>query len=148
MGRLRARCKLGFNLTTRSITAVMNLALLGLPSIARSSYTSAHYAVTRTRRWMSLSAKASGSTLVLASSTPVLPSETNRLESLRRVLPFPARLRSRRYRHRLSMVQRLIHLSTHPEPVKQHRQLPGHRYRRSLLPILPATLAEPQPIPS
>jgi hypothetical protein len=34
---------------------------------------------------MSLSAKLSGSTLVLASSTPVLPSETNRLESLRRV---------------------------------------------------------------
>jgi hypothetical protein len=62
--------------------------------------------------------------------------------------PPPARLRRRRYRHRLSMVQRLIHLSTHPEPVEQHRQLPGHRYRRSLLRILPATLAEPQPIPS
>jgi hypothetical protein len=38
---------------------------------------------------MSLSAKLSGSTLVLASSTPVLPSETNRLESLRRVFPSP-----------------------------------------------------------
>jgi hypothetical protein len=31
---------------------------------------------------------------------------TNRLESLRRVFPSPGRLRSRRYRRRLSMVQR------------------------------------------
>jgi hypothetical protein len=37
MGRLRARCKLGFDLNTRSITPVMNLGLLGLPSMARSS---------------------------------------------------------------------------------------------------------------
>jgi len=35
--------------------------------------------------------------------------------------PSPGRLRSRRYRHRLSRVQRLIHLSTHPQPVEQHR---------------------------
>ncbi len=35
-GRLRARCKLGFDLIPRSITAVMNLGLLGLPSMARS----------------------------------------------------------------------------------------------------------------
>ena len=34
--------------------------------------------------------------------------------------PLPGRLRSCRYRHRLSMVQRLIHLSTHPQPVEQH----------------------------
>jgi hypothetical protein len=31
-----ARCKLGFDLKPRSITPVMNLGLLGLPSIARS----------------------------------------------------------------------------------------------------------------
>src|ERR1035437_3897955 len=41
MGRLRARCKLGFDLNTRSITAVMNLGLLGLPSNERS-YGPAH----------------------------------------------------------------------------------------------------------
>jgi len=39
---------------------------------------------------MSLSAQPPGSTLVLASSTPVLPSETNRLEWLRRIFPPPA----------------------------------------------------------
>jgi hypothetical protein len=33
-----ARCKLGSDLIPRSITAVMNLGLLGLPSIARSLY--------------------------------------------------------------------------------------------------------------
>jgi hypothetical protein len=35
--RLRARFKLGFDLNTRSITPVMNLGWLGLPSMARSS---------------------------------------------------------------------------------------------------------------
>ena len=67
---------------------------------------------------MSLSAKPPESTLVLASSTPLLPSETNRWESLPRVFPYPGPLRSRRYWHRLSMVQRLIHFSTHPQPVQ------------------------------
>src|ERR1035441_10046944 len=60
----------------------------------------------------------------------------------------PGRLSCRRDRCRHRVAQRLVPLSTHPQSVEQHRQLPGHRYRRSLLRILPTTLAELQPISS
>ena len=56
---LGARCNLGFDLIPRSITPVTDLGLLGLLSIARSYEISTNYAVTRTRRWMSLSAQPS-----------------------------------------------------------------------------------------
>src|SRR4029077_6607372 len=60
---------------------------------------------------------------------------------------FPlGRLGCRRDRRRHCVVQRLIHLSPPPERVKHHSKFPGPRYRRSLLRILPTTLAEPQPI--
>jgi hypothetical protein len=49
----------------------------------------AQNAVTRTRRWMSLSAKPPGSTLVLASSTSVLPPQQIAWRSLSASFPFP-----------------------------------------------------------
>ena len=62
--------------------------------------------------------------------------------------PWPLGSRRRRDRRGHALAQRLIYFSTYPEAVQQDGQLPRHRYRRSLLRILPTALAEPQPIPS
>src|SRR5260370_2247075 len=112
-------------------------------------------AVTRTRRWMSLSAKLSRSLSVFAPSTHVcswLPPSAKitpiRLRGFWFCSPWPSGSHRRRYRRGHALAQRLIYFSTHPEAVQQDGQLPGHRYRRSLLRILPAALAEPQPISS
>ncbi len=59
MGRLWARCNLGSDLNPKSITAVTDLGLLGAAIYRAVSWTQRLYAVTRTRRWMSLSAKPS-----------------------------------------------------------------------------------------
>ena len=59
-GPLWARCKLGSDLKPRSVTIGTDLGCWVLPSLERSSWTSTGYAVTRTRRWMSLPAKPSG----------------------------------------------------------------------------------------
>jgi hypothetical protein len=60
MGRFCARCKLGFDLSPRSIINVTDLGLLGAAIyVAILDRPSKYYAVTRTRRWMSLPAKLS-----------------------------------------------------------------------------------------
>src|SRR5260370_42585948 len=98
MGRFRARCKLGFDLNTQVHHCRDEPGIVWGCHLSRDLNRPAHYAVTRTRRWMSLSAKPPGSTLVLASSTLALPSTTNRVAivlSLSASFPWPARLRPR-----------------------------------------------------
>src|SRR5260370_22197489 len=95
MGRFRARCKLGFDLNTQVHHCRDEPGIVWGCHLSRDLNRPAHYAVTRTRRWMSLSAKPPASTLVLASSTSVLPSTTNRVAivlSLSASFPWPARL--------------------------------------------------------
>src|SRR5260370_34127276 len=95
MGRFRARCKLGFDLNTQVHHCRDEPGIVWGCHLSRDLNRPAHYAVTRTRRWMSLSAKPPGSTLVLASSTLALPSTTNRVAivlSLSASFPWPARL--------------------------------------------------------
>ncbi len=48
---------------------------------------------------------------------------------------------------RLAVAQRLVHFRRHPQPVQQHRQLPGHRHDRALLRILAAAFGQLQPPP-
>jgi hypothetical protein len=132
--------QVGVRSKPRSIPQGMNPGLLGLPSRARSYRPALKTQSPEPgggcrgqpnlldRLWFSLHQ--------LRSCPP-------KLIAWNRALPFgvfsppSAGFRSRRYRHRLSMVQRLIPLSTHPQPVQQHRPLPHHPYHRSLLRILP-----------
>ena len=118
MGRLRARCKLGFDLNTQVHHCRDEPGIVGA-AIYREIFIDQHSKRSHPNKavdvvvcqtfWIDF-----GSRFINSGSA----SETNRLESLRRVFPSPGRLRSRRYRHRLSMVQRLVHLSTHPQPVE------------------------------
>ena len=150
MGRFRARCKLGFDLSTQVhhgrdepgiVGAAIYREILIDQRSLRSHPNKAVDVVVCQTSWID-----SGSRFI--NSGPTLHNKSRGDCPLAFGL-FPlGRLGCRRDRRRYCVVQRLIHLSTHPEPVEQHRQLPGHRYRRSLLRILPTTLAEPQPISS
>jgi hypothetical protein len=71
VGRLWARCMLGSDLKPGSITVVTDPGLLGAAIYRAISWTSAHYAVTRTRRWMSLLPNFRVKSWILAPSTPV-----------------------------------------------------------------------------
>ena len=42
----------------------------------------------------------------------------------------------------VAIAQRLVHFSAYPQPVQQDSQLPGHRYNRPLLGVLPTTLRQ------
>jgi hypothetical protein len=52
------------------------------------------------------------------------------------------------HRRHSNMAQRLIYFAAYPQFVQQYRQLPRHRDNRSLLRVLPTTLAQTQPIPA
>ncbi len=54
----------------------------------------------------------------------------------------------RRHRCRVAVAQRFVHLSTHPQPMQQDRQLACRGNHGSLLPILPAPLGQFQAPPS
>ena len=44
----------------------------------------------------------------------------------------------------VAIAQRFVHLSAHPQPMQQYRQLSGHRNYRSFFPIFPSTLCKLQ----
>jgi hypothetical protein len=95
----------------RSITTVTDLRLLGLPSKSRS-----HGPAFKTQ-----SPEQGDGCRYLPNLLDSLPSLTNRWESSSDFGVFPlslGRLRSRRYRSRQGRAQRLICLSTRPQPVQ------------------------------
>ena len=50
----------------------------------------------------------------------------------------------RRHRRRVTVAQRFVHFSAHPQAMQQHRELSRGRNHGSFLPILPATLGQLQ----
>jgi hypothetical protein len=102
-GPLWARCMLGSDFTPRSVTEWRTWVVRVLPSNRRSPWISRQFAVTRTRRWMSLPTEAGES----LSCTINNGFEFRRLRC--------SRLGHWRERH---VAQRLIHLSADPEPMQ------------------------------
>jgi hypothetical protein len=159
-GPFWTRCKLGFDRKPRSITIVTNLGLLGA-AIYRAVLNDQQSKRSHPNKAVGVVACQTfqitfGFDVInscLLSWSCLLPHRSDSSSRIRwsvSGLGSPWPLGSRRWCHRCGHVlaQRLIYFSTRPKAVQQDGELSGHRYRGSLLRILPATLAESQSISS